>query len=91
MKYILILLLFLNLNAAEEEKQKLTIGFGPYIQTQPYENVDDILLPSPVFFYDDGLFYIRWSRAGIYFLGDKQDDYAWGFSITTQPRTYGYE
>ena len=90
MKYILILLLFLNLNAAEE-KQKLTIGFGPYIQTQPYENVDDILLPSPVFFYDDGLFYIRWSRAGVYFLGDKQDDYAWGFSITTQPRTYGYE
>ena len=91
MRYILIFfLLFLNLNA-QDEKQKLTIGFGPYIQTQPYENVDNILLPSPVVFYDDGLFYIRWSRAGIYFLGDKQDDYAWGFSITTQPRTYGYE
>ncbi len=91
MRYILIFaLLFLTLNA-QEDKQKLTIGFGPYIQTQPYENVDDILLPSPVIFYDDGLFYIRWSRAGIYFLGDKQDDYAWGFSITTQPRTYGYE
>jgi len=91
MRYILIFfLLFLNLNA-QDEKQKLTIGFGPYIQTQPYENVDNILLPSPVVFYDDGLFYIRWSRAGIYFLGDKQDDYAWGFSLTTQPRTYGYE
>ena len=91
MRYILIfLLLFLNLNA-QDEKQKLTIGFGPYIQTQPYENVDDILLPSPVIFYDDGLFYVRWSRAGIYFLGSKQDDYAWGFSITAQPRTYGYE
>ena len=91
MRYILIfLLLFLSLNA-QDEKQKLTIGFGPYIQTQPYENVDDILLPSPVIFYDDGLFYVRWSRGGIYFLGDKQDDYAWGFSLTTQPRTYGYE
>jgi len=91
MRYFLIfLLLLLNLNA-QEEKQKLTIGFGQYIQTQPYKNVDNILLPSPVIFYDDGLFYVRWSRAGIYFLGDKQDDYAWGFSITTQPRTYGYE
>lgn len=91
MKYILILLLlFLNLNA-QEEKQKLTLGFGPYIQTQPYEKVDDILLLSPVIFYDDGLFYVRWSRGGIYFLGDKQDDYAWGFSLTTQPRTYGYD
>jgi len=91
MRYILIfLLLLLNLNA-QDEKQKLTIGFGPYIQTQPYKNVDDILLPSPVIFYDDGLFYMRWSRGGIYFLGDKQDDYAWGFSLTTQPRTYGYE
>ena len=91
MKYVLIfLLLILNLNA-QEEKQKLTIGFGPYIQTQPYEDVDDILLPSPVIFYDDGLFYVRWSRGGVYFLGDKQDNYAWGFSLTTQPRTYGYE
>ena len=91
MRYILIfLLLFLNLSA-QEEKQKLTIGLGPYIQTQPYENVDNIVLPSPVIFYDDGLFYVRWSRAGIYFFGDKQDDYAWGFSITAQPRTYGYE
>lgn len=91
MRYILILLLlFLNLNA-QEEKQKLTIGFGPFIQTQPYENVDNFILPSPVIFYDDGLFYIRWSRAGVYFLGDKQDDYAWGFSVSLQPRTYGYE
>lgn len=91
MRYILILfLLFLNLNA-QEDKQQLTIGFGPFIQTQPYENVDNFMLPSPVIFYDDGLFYIRWSRAGVYFLGDKQDDYAWGFSLSVQPRTYGYD
>ena len=90
MRYLLIfLLIFINLNA--EEKQKLTIGLGPYIQTQPYKNVDNILLPSPVIFYDDGLFYIRWSRAGMYFLGDKQDDYMWGFSITAQPRTYSFK
>ena len=92
MKYILILLLvFLNLNAQEEEKQKLTIGLGLYIQTQPYKNVDSIILPSPVIFYDDGLFYIRWSRAGMYFFGDKQDNYMWGFSITAQPRTYSFK
>jgi len=90
MRYILILLLFLNLHA-DEEKQKLTIGLGSYIQTQPYTDVDSILLPSPVIFYDDGLFYIRWSRAGIYFFGDKQDDYMWGLSITAQPRTYSFK
>lgn len=91
MRYLIILfLLFINLNA-EETKQKVTIGFGPYIQTQPYKNVDDIILPSPVIFFDNGLFYIRWSRAGIYFLGEKKEDYSWGFSLTLQPRTYGYE
>jgi len=91
MRYILIFLLsFLTLNA-QEDKQKLTIGLGAYIQTQPYENVDNILLPSPVIFYDDGLFYVRWSRAGMYFLGDKQDNYMWGVSITAQPRTYSFK
>ena len=91
MKYILILLLLLiNLNA-DEKKQKLTIGVGPFIQTQPYKDVDSIILASPVIFYDDGLFYIRWSRAGVYFLGDKQDDYMWGFSLTAQPRTYSFK
>lgn len=91
MRFVLILLsIFLSLNA-EQEKQKLTIGLGPYIQTQPYENVDAIIIPSPVIFYDDGLFYIRWSRAGIYFVGDKQDEYMWGFSVTAQPRTYSFK
>jgi len=91
LRYLLILLLlFIHLNA-EETKQKLTIGLGPFVQTQPYKDVDNILLPSPVIFFDNGLFYIRWSRAGVYFLGDKQEDYMWGFSITAQPRTYGYD
>jgi len=91
MKYILIFLLLISYLNAEEKKQKFTIGLGPYIQTQPYENVNDILLPSPVMFFDNGLFYIRWSRAGMYFLGEKNDDYAWGLSLTVQPRTYGYD
>ncbi len=91
MKHFLILLLiFVGLHA-EGEKQKLTIGAGPYIQTQPYTNVDSLVLASPVIFYDNGIVYIRWSRAGVYFLGDSQDDYSWGFSLTTQPRTYGYK
>ena len=90
MKYILALLLIFSTLNAEEKKQKITIGAGPYIQTQPYKNVDDILLPSPVVFFDNGIAYVRWSRAGVYFYGESQDDYAWGFSLTVQPRVYGY-
>ncbi len=91
MRFFLILtLIFFNL-FAKDEKQKVTVGAGVYIQTQPYKNVDDIILPSPIIFFDNEIIYMRWSRAGIYFLGDKQDDYAWGFSLTAQPRTYGYK
>ena len=87
--FIILILLFVNLFATE--KQKITIGAGPYIQTQPYQDVDNILLPSPVIFFDNGLFYIRWSRGGIYFLGEKNEDYGWGFSLTAQPRTNEYK
>ncbi|WP_297485663.1 MipA/OmpV family protein [Sulfurimonas sp.] len=91
MKYLLILsLFFFTLNAADA-KQKVTIGLGPYIQTQPYKDVSPLLVPSPVIFFDNSLFYIRWSRFGMYFLGKKEKEYAWGFSITAQPRTYGYK
>ena len=93
---ILIALFFLTLNAQEtevdlEEKQKLTIGLGAYVQSQPYKGVDSFVVPSPVVFFDNGLFYIRWSRAGIYFLGDKQENFSWGFSLTAQPRVFGYD
>jgi len=91
MRYILLFLLLISTLDAQEEKQKLTIGAGPYMQTQPYKDVDNIVLASPVIFFDNGIAYIRWSRAGLYFFGDKQDDYAWGFSLTVQPRVYGYE
>jgi len=89
-KILILFLLIFNLYA-QDSKQKLTIGAGPYFQSQPYKDVDTLVLPSPVIFYDDGLFYVRWSRAGIYFLGEKTEDYSWGFSLTAQPRTNGYK
>ena len=91
MRVYLILILLLSTLIAEDKKQKITLGFGPYIQTQPYENVDNIFIPSPVIFFDNSLFYIRWSRAGMYFLGSVQDEYSWGFSLSVQPRPYGFE
>ena len=90
MKYILILLLILPQLFADNQKT-LTIGAGAYVQTQPYKNVDNILLPSPVIFFDNGIAYIRWTRVGAYFLGTKNDDYSWGLSLTAQPRVYGYK
>ena len=91
MKYIIMLLLLLSSLNAQESKQSVTLGAGPYIQTQPYKGVDPILLPSPVLFFDNSLFYVRWSRLGVCFLGDRQEKYAWGFSLTMQPRPLGYK
>ncbi|NPA66420.1 MAG: MipA/OmpV family protein [Epsilonproteobacteria bacterium] len=68
----------------------LTIGAGPYVQTQPYKGADPIIVPSPVIFYDNGVIYARWTRFGVYFLGKKQKEYSWGFSLTVQPRPNGY-
>ena len=91
MKLFLVILLLCFSLFAQEKKQKVTIGGGVYSQTQPYKNTDPLVLPTPVIFFDNSLFYIRWSRAGIYFLGDKKDDYSWGFSLTVQPRTFCYK
>lgn len=88
---LLTLLFLLTALLFSSEKEEVTIGFGPYIQSQPYKNTSDMILPSPVIFFDNSLFYIRWSRFGVYFLGDKQEDFAWGFSLTAQPRTLGYK
>lgn len=91
MKYIIISFLLFSTLFAQEVKQKVTIGLGPFIQTQPYKDVDNISIISPVIFFDNDLFYIRWSRAGLYFLGDKTEDFSWGLSLTVQPRVYGYD
>ena len=91
MKLISLFILLFSILNAEEGKQKITLGLGAYVQSQPYKGIDSFVVPSPVIFFDNGLFYIRWSRAGIYFLGDKQEDYSWGFSITVQPRVFSYD
>lgn len=91
MRFVFVVLLLIGVLNAQEQKQKATIGAGPYIQTQPYKDVSPIFVPSPVIFFDNSLFYVRWTRVGVYFLGDKQEDYAWGFSLTAQPRPNGYK
>lgn len=85
------LLLILCLTLFSLSAQNLTLGLGLYSQTQPYKDVDPLLTPSPIIFYDNSLIYVRWTRGGIYFLGDKNKDLSWGFSLTAQPRTYGYK
>ncbi|WP_457748258.1 MipA/OmpV family protein [Sulfurimonas sp.] len=91
MKYfVIILLLFFNL-AAEQTKQDLTIGAGPYFQSEPYKGASTLVLPSPVIFFDNSVVYARWSRFGVYFLGDKKENFSWGLSLTVQPRTLGYK
>jgi len=84
-------LFLLCLSLFAQQKNSVTVGLGPYIQSQPYQDVKDIVVPSPVIFFDNGLLYMRWSRGGIYFLGEKKEDYAWGFSLTAQPRPFGYK
>jgi len=91
MKYIIMLLLLFSNLVADQTKQKLIIGAGPYFQSEPYKGTSTLVLPSPVVFFDNSLVYARWSRFGIYFLGDKKEDYSWGFSLTVQPRTLGYK
>ncbi|MDY0117564.1 MAG: MipA/OmpV family protein [Sulfurimonadaceae bacterium] len=87
MRYLGFILLLFNPLLA----QTLTLGAGPYVQTQPYAGAKAVVVASPVIFFDNNIFYIRWSRAGVYFLGSKEEDYAWGLSLVAQPRPYGYE
>lgn len=91
MRFITLLALLLVTLYAEDTKQKAALGMGPYIQTQPYKESSALVVPSPVLFFDNSLFYLRWTRVGVYFLGDNQEEYAWGFSLTAQPRPYGYK
>jgi len=91
MRLVIIFLLLFSVSLFADSKQKVTLGAGAYTQSQPYKGADNLLLPSPVIFFDNGIFYARWSRFGLYFLGEKKEDYAWGFSLTVQPRTLGYK
>jgi len=91
MKFIFTFLLIISFLHAKDTKSTITVGVGPYFQTQPYKDVSNIILPSPVVFFDNGLFYVRWTQIGMYFLGQKNDTFSWGFSLTGQPRPNSYK
>ena len=86
---IVVLLFLLALHSSAQES--ITVGAGMYTQTQPYKNVDAIITPTPVVFYDNSLFYVRWTRIGMYFMGQSSDTFSWGASLTAQPRPLGYK
>ncbi len=86
MRYIIFLVVLISTLMAE----KLTLGAGAYMQTQPYKDVGSIVTPSPVIFFDNSTFYVKWTRVGAYFLGSKGEDYGWGFSLTAEPRVNQY-
>ena len=88
MKRLLSLLLLLS--TLLHAKDDIYIGLGPYFQTQPYKDADPVVLASPVIFFDNSLFYIRWTRVGMYFYGHKGEKFSWGASITAQPQIIGY-
>ena len=91
MRYLFLLVLILFQLEAQEEKFPLTIGLGAYIESQPYKGVKSHILPSPIVFYDNKVFYARWSRIGLYFLGNSYNNYSWAFSVTAQPRPNNYQ
>lgn len=72
---------------AADEPRHVYVGGGAYFQTQPYAGADAIVLPSPVLFADNRLFYVRWTRVGMYVFGQQN----WGVSVTAQPRPFGYK
>ena len=89
-----LLLIFATLTSAALAEDELPadlrdfyIGGGAYIQTQPYEGHDPLVVPTPVLFADNRLFYVRWTRVGMYVFGQQN----WGVSITAQPRPFGYK
>jgi len=85
-RLLLLLLLPLFLGA----KDDVYIGAGPYFQTLPYKDADPVVLGTPVIFFDNALFYVRWTRVGMYFYGDSGEVQSWGFSLTAQPQILGY-
>lgn len=71
-------------------KDDTYIGAGPYFQTLPYKDAEPVFLGTPVFFFDNALFYLRWTRVGMYFYGEQGAKQSWGLSITAQPQVLGY-
>ena len=71
-------------------KDDIYLGAGPYFQTQPYKDADPVVLATPVIFFDNSLFYVRWTRVGMYFYGQQGETQSWGLSLTAQPQILGY-
>ena len=90
MKKIYFLLVSSALFSLLHAKDDIYIGLGPYFQTQPYKDADPVVLASPVIFFDNSLFYVRWTRVGMYFFGNKGEKFSWGASVTAQPQVIGY-
>lgn len=88
MKHALFFLLLLPLPLFA--KDDVYVGAGPYVQTQPYKDADPVVLASPVIFFDNSLFYVRWTRVGMYFYGERGENTGWGLSFTAQPQVLGY-
>ncbi len=76
-----------SIETAAKPKIDAYVGAGPYVQSQPYQDADPLVLPTPVIFFDNRLLYMRWTRVGLYVYG-KQN---WGISLTAQPRPWGYQ
>jgi len=91
MKKIFFIILLITSLFSSEKKDTIALGMGLYTQTQPYTSTSTNYTPSPVVFYDNGIFYMRWTRVGIYFLGKKSDEFSWGLSLSMQPVPYGYD
>jgi len=98
MRYLLVLLGVIGLLIAKEPIQKeegvidnVVVGGGIYTQSQPYGDAKALVTPTPVIFFDNSLFYVRWVRFGMYFAGAKKENYSWGLSLSVQPRPFGYE
>ena len=83
---VFLLLALLSIHA----KDDVYIGAGAYAQSMPYKDADPLVLATPIIFFDNTLFYIRWARVGMYFYGTKETDYSWGLSLTAQPQPLGY-
>ena len=91
MKSLFLLVLFLSTLLASEQNTPLFVGAGPYFQTQPYTGAATKITPSPVIFFDNHLFYVRWTRVGVYVAGASKEEYSWGVSLTAQPEPFGYK
>ena len=91
MKKILLLFAVVLQLFAQDGSTPLLIGAGPYIQTQPYKGADAKIVPSPVVFFDNQRFYVRWTRVGVYLAGSATDDFSWGISLTAEPQPLGYQ